>query len=324
MPWRYNSLSNTLAGLYFTQRSITALVIDSGLQPGKYALDGPADDVFTLMIRTLEQQGKIKQLVGTAIRAYPDNPILQDVMNDVQDIHNSVYAGEPPTTAPAMSKEQYEKITGEQATFLPVSFFEMGMLRSSPVARIVTPDGLGTGFLINDQDLLLTNNHVIDETPGNGSYKAQFNYQKSLRDLPLQYDEFEIDNSVFHTSKDDDWTVVKVKNNPSSKYGFIPLVGKEVQKNDFVNIIQHPGGEYKQIGLYHNLVTYCDDRIVQYLTDTMPGSSGSPVFNSQWDLVALHHSGGYNKVAGEGKAVLSNEGIKINRIIMALKSLGIT
>ena len=30
---------------------------------------------------------------------------------------------------------------------------------------------------------------------------------------------------------------------------------------------------------------------VRYRTNTEPGSSGSPVFDQNWNLVALHHSG---------------------------------
>ena len=30
---------------------------------------------------------------------------------------------------------------------------------------------------------------------------------------------------------------------------------------------------------------------INYRTNTDPGSSGSPVFTMDWDLVALHHSG---------------------------------
>ncbi len=33
---------------------------------------------------------------------------------------------------------------------------------------------------------------------------------------------------------------------------------------------------------------------VRYTTDTEPGSSGSPCFNQNWELVALHHSGDPN------------------------------
>jgi V8-like Glu-specific endopeptidase len=74
--------------------------------------------------------------------------------------------------------------------------------------------------------------------------------------------------------------------------------------------------------MYHNVVTYADDRIVQYLTDTMPGSSGAPVFNSKWEVVALHHSGGWLEEPEMAGEVLRNEGIAIGRIIDALKAQG--
>ena len=77
----------------------------------------------------------------------------------------------------------------------------------------------------------------------------------------------------------------------------------------------------KQISLYHNIVTSAGVREVQYLTDTLKGSSGSPVFNSNWDIVALHHSGGNKKI--EDDITISkyrNVGININEIIDFIKS----
>lgn len=68
--------------------------------------------------------------------------------------------------------------------------------------------------------------------------------------------------------------------------------------------------------------TNSNERVVQYLTDTLKGSSGSPVFNSDWEVVALPHSGGGNK-PGEPelpKGIKSrNEGIFINNIIQFVK-----
>jgi V8-like Glu-specific endopeptidase len=61
---------------------------------------------------------------------------------------------------------------------------------------------------------------------------------------------------------------------------------------DDVFVIQHPRGGPKQIVMANNEVDFVDDTIVHYSTDTLPGSSGSPVFDWQWRLVALHHEGG--------------------------------
>ncbi|MBF0198136.1 MAG: DNA/RNA non-specific endonuclease [Planctomycetes bacterium] len=58
-----------------------------------------------------------------------------------------------------------------------------------------------------------------------------------------------------------------------------------------VNIIQHPGGRPKQLALRDNKVTDLFDEFIHYQADTEPGSSGAPVYNDQWEIVALHHSG---------------------------------
>jgi V8-like Glu-specific endopeptidase len=65
-----------------------------------------------------------------------------------------------------------------------------------------------------------------------------------------------------------------------------------------------------------------EDRL-QYLTDTLPGSSGSPVFNSKWDIVSLHHSGKKTKIFNTGSQGIVNEGININKIIDEITQTGI-
>jgi V8-like Glu-specific endopeptidase len=54
--------------------------------------------------------------------------------------------------------------------------------------------------------------------------------------------------------------------------------------------------------------------IVKYTTHTLPGSSGAPVFNERWEVVALHARGG-NEV---GLRMFANEGILIKKVIGAL------
>ncbi len=105
---------------------------------------------------------------------------------------------------------------------------------------------------------------------------------------------------------------------------FVYLLNLEevnIAAKDRVNIIQHPGGDHKQIALYHNIIAYTDNKRIQYLTDTMPGSSGSPVFDSQWRVVALHHSGGWIVEPGTKRQVYRNEGININCIIEGFKNI---
>ncbi|HTI10578.1 MAG TPA: trypsin-like peptidase domain-containing protein [Puia sp.] len=321
MSWKYLELTETLSGLYYRSADISALLIRAGFAPEKFVLDGAANTIWTLALKKIEQLSRLRDLLASALEDYPRNPILQSYFEKDSTLLRGVYAGEKPSWKGKMSRGEYEVLIGEQSTLLPISFLQAGLLKAAPVARLVTPFGLATGFLISEGDLLLTNQHVISSHPENGRYKAQFNYETSLEGLPLAFEEFDIDDTLYLSSIADDWAIVHVSGRPSVKYGFLPLREMGPKKNDFVNIIQHPGGEYKKIALYHNVITYYDQRVVQYLTDTLPGSSGSPVFNSEWEVVALHHSGGWFNEPDNPRAVLRNEGININRILEATGQL---
>lgn len=216
-----------------------------------------------------------------------------------------------------LDAEHLERITGKQSTFLPVAFFERGTQLARAVVKIVLMDGFsGTGFLI-EGNRIITNNHVLENAQAAASAKVLFNYQESIDGLAAPYDAVSLaPQELFKTSKADDWSVVKVAGDMNAKYGKIPIAKLvDVPKqDDFAIIIQHPMGDDKKIGLFRNLVTYADEKIVQYTTDTQKGSSGSPVFNYKWELMALHHAG-YIEDYATKQRYATNEGIFINRVV---------
>jgi V8-like Glu-specific endopeptidase len=55
-----------------------------------------------------------------------------------------------------------------------------------------------------------------------------------------------------------------------------------------VNIVQHPRGDPKRVALRNNLVSGADETSIRYFTDTDVGSSGSPVCDDRWQVVAIH------------------------------------
>ncbi len=85
-------------------------------------------------------------------------------------------------------------------------------------------------------------------------------------------------------------------------------------------IVQHPEGAPLKLWLDTKAVIglYGEDRRVRYHTNTLNGSSGSPVFDQNWNLVALHHS-------GDPASILPtyNEGIPINLIRDRLIAKGV-
>lgn len=57
-----------------------------------------------------------------------------------------------------------------------------------------------------------------------------------------------------------------------------------------VTIIQHPKGKHKQIIVSNNRVIAISEDSLYYESDAENGSSGSPVFNQEWQLVGLHRA----------------------------------
>ena len=58
-------------------------------------------------------------------------------------------------------------------------------------------------------------------------------------------------------------------------------------------------------------------RSVTVLSGSEPGSSGSPVLNNSWDLVALHHAAGSQDGTGDW---LDNQGVRIDKFVADLRS----
>ena len=163
--------------------------------------------------------------------------------------------------------------------------------------------GFGTGFLVAP-GLLLTNNHVLSSREVAAASQVEFNYQRGLDGRLEPTTVFNLDaDRCFVTSplNELDFTLVAVAETSADghsldAFGYLGLnaVTAEVLAGECVSIIQHPKGDPKQVALRKNEVIKLpddEDRFLHYQTDTNPGSSGSPVFNDGWEVVALHHSG---------------------------------
>jgi endonuclease G len=255
--------------------------------------------------------------------------------------------GAPPTSREALAKLSQERIIGS-SDLVDINYLELAIAVGRAVARIQIGNEYGTGFLVGP-GLLMTNHHVIEDENDARRAVAQFDYQDNAGGELLPRQDFRVDlNSLFVTSKELDFTIVGItknsdKNRPLSSYPWMKMIGEtgKAEKGDSLNIIQHPRGGLKQIAFRKNEIIEIPDSakdFLYYTTDTEPGSSGSPCFNDQWELVALHHSGvpGLNKdkqilkkdgqiwrkdVDPEGLiSWIGNEGARISAIVNELQS----
>jgi V8-like Glu-specific endopeptidase len=328
MSWNrtLSNLRDVLAGLYPTVQDSHRIVSESGLNPAFIAFDSKAINNWFNILEEAQKRGKVQSIVKAAYDEYPENEWLalakQGNLPAVKgpDIEADV------TWRGLDDTGQLEKIIGTQSTLLPISFLEIGLVKARSVVRVVCADGAsGSGFL-TDKNLLITNHHVLPTEATAREAVVQFNYQQTATGLDAPMDEFGLaPQDVFVTSsmEENDWTAVRVRGNPNEKWGALTLTRVEPKVKDHVNIIQHPGGGAKQIALYHNIVVFVGHDRLQYLTDTLPGSSGSPIFDSNWCIVALHHSGGWLREPGSKHTYFRNEGIHINTIIEGLTTKGL-
>lgn len=112
----------------------------------------------------------------------------------------------------------------------------------------------------------------------------------------------------------------RIKGDPR---GFITLPSVTDKRHEFkphtpLFMIQHPDAEPIKLALDTDAIELINANRtrVEYLTTSKPGSSGSPCFDQNWNLIALHHSGDPNFV--EGTTPGPNQGIPIDTIVSFL------
>jgi len=210
-----------------------------------------------------------------------------------------------------------EKIIGEN-TLRDVRLLELALEASRAVVRIVTADSLGSGFLVGE-GLIMTNHHVIGRQESAPPCAFQFHYQldKQLNPRPILAARAK-PGGLFYTNPALDVTVVEVLDAPAD-VAPLTLARRRVEKESRVNIIQHPGGHYKKISMQNNFVAFADGRSLQYLTSTEPGSSGSPVFDNDFLVIGIHHSGGMLLEPGGEQKYLRNAGSSMIAVLDDLR-----
>jgi len=236
------------------------------------------------------------------------------------------------TRAPEEIERIYERVLGGN-DLMPIAYLERGAIAARAVARIDLGGGAyGTGFLIAPR-VLITNYHVIGDKTTAAHATANFQYEVNLKDVAAQEVTVElVPDELFHTSpvEEFDFTVVAVSPKvPLWQFGCLPLIettGK-TSEGEWLTIIQHPSGQRKQVCVRENKFIKRTESMLWYTTDTEPGSSGSPVFNNDWFVVALHHAGvpetrdGIVMRQSDGSEKwIANEGVRVSRIVQNLRS----
>ncbi|MBY5806083.1 serine protease [Rhizobium leguminosarum bv. viciae] len=213
-------------------------------------------------------------------------------------------------------------------------------LISAATCRIEFPAGqpIGTGVLVAP-DAVMTNYHVV---------KNQINHHANAADIVCRFgyarDARGLDEGTAHKlAAGDGWKIadspfdleadtrgVGVANALCLDYALLRLVAPipdakpvTVSANAVlpsaelpILIVQHPAGTPQALAIGKSLGVNENGSRFRYDADTLPGSSGSPVFNQKLELVAIHHAGDpRSEIRAE-----YNQGVPISMIVSSLQS----
>lgn len=276
-----------------------------------------------LLLETSETRTKVRNLAARG----------QGTLGEQDPLRRDAYLASKQVSA----RTGAESLVGDTVDYQTSAFLAKGALARRAVAYIElnlpNQSRMATGFLISP-DLLMTNCHVIEDSDQALSATVFFDRELDIARVPMQTTAFSLDPQRFFLSSPVDkldFVIVALGRplssvTPAKDLGFCALspAGNKHAVGMNVNIIQHPNGYYKQLAIRNNLLTYRTDHALLYETDTEVGSSGSPVFNDSWDVIALHHWGQpYLAKVDLSDApdipTHANEGVRISVIYQALQ-----
>lgn len=231
-------------------------------------------------------------------------------------------------TLPASTGE-YEKIFGDEQP-VPLKIYAAGAERARSVAKVSYGGaGIGTAFVIAGEDLhptlagriaFVTNEHVVaapDQPDPRGKHvsEVRLEFEVGPDGAPLTLEEL---RAVWFSRKEDLDICVMLSDEPAVETLRPLAVARRIPMptpEAYVYVIGHPGGAELKFSIRGNDFVDTDFVRLHYTAPTEKGSSGSPVFDLEWNLIGVHHMGlsEMTRIQGEG-TYEANEGMTIEAI----------
>lgn len=279
---------------------------------GSKALKVAADD----LIEHFEEVGNVPDLILALWQERPQNPEVQTFVARLQEAVRQQLQLDPPaldeSEYPFELPNDYGDVQLE--AFLPKQYSyetDVGKLRrglelSRAVCRVSFADRptTGTGVLIAP-DLVLTNYHVLsrqvvalEQLAKQVPYlKLEFGCLSSESDSAPISEVFSVETVLACSPPGQlDYALLRVEAEIAHARSIQPirplLVSPSLVPHTGLGVLQHPQGAAMEVSLSASGVVGTDSQRgrVWYVNRTQGGSSGSPCFDEEWQLVALHHA----------------------------------
>ena len=337
------ALANMIASVFQNPQELQEFLRDKRQVELKsiVSLNRPMNVVANRVVADANANGWARDLIYEIVDQKPHG-------ERIREFYSTVSVG-------AQSLELEAKIRQSLKYFDVVEFRENLEEIENHVCQISTPSRFGTGILLAP-DIVLTNYHVmmdVIDNPGQaGSVVFKFDFKLLKKrvlhpgvDLRLAGEDWLVDYALIggdNPQADElDYALVRL----NKKIGDEPLVKgvpngvlrgwtkiseqPEIPKpNSPIFVVQHPAKEDPaEPGAWQQPLKVAFDSQgflgfnqnqtrIKYSTNTSGGSSGAPVFNSEWQLVGIHQGG------ERAPQPTYNQGIPVSAIVQLLKQRG--
>lgn len=297
---QYEQLTEALVDAFSDEESLMRMV-RFGLNKNLAAIAGgkTLTDIAYNLIVWSQSHGKTEDLIIGARNANPDNPVLRVV---AEQLH---------LAASGPSQGEFERIMLKSVKFNnPEQWRERMSKCELAVCRVEIPDDnpVGTGFLVG-KNLVMTNYHVVEDVIADPTLRdkvvLRFDFKIAADGVTLR------EGITYGLVTDSDWLIASSPlteldyallcvngtpgkdsiggQNAAPSRGWLIPISQTFEIGEPLLIIQHPKGAPLKITTGSVSKVTANQNRITYSANTLKGSSGSPCFNSDWDLVALHH-----------------------------------
>ena len=307
-------LSEALLDAYRSHNALKRMVrfqLDEHLEA--IAGRGILKDVVFDLINWADAEGKLERLIIGAYEENSGNPKLKAFYETVfqtrfitHPIITARNSGPDINWLGSIEEVQLQSFWQPQPDWYDVGFLKRAIEQAASVCRIEIPiqNIKATGVLIAPR-LVLTNYHVFnldesDDMQANAlNAILRFGCFTAENGIETEGQSFALDkqNPILHFSHTEklDYVLLQVDSSILGTKEVKPAqwkINNSLIPKMGINLLQHPSGDSMKLSISCNGIAgvYSERGLIQYVNKAAGGSSGSPCFDKNWKLVALHHA----------------------------------